>query len=61
MRKINPRGRIIRWREGHKAKLIIICCKDTQDEIWLEKAMVNIDKDKVSYYDDVEQYLETLN
>lgn len=54
-------GRIIRWREGHKAKLIIICCKDTQDEIWLEKAMINIDKDKVSYYDNVEQYLETLN
>lgn len=43
-------GRVIRWREGHKAKIIILVAKNTQDEVWLESALENIDTDNINYY-----------
>lgn len=54
-------GRVLRFREGHKAKMIVICCKNTQDEVWLEKAFNNLNKDKITYYDNIECYLEKFN
>ena len=43
-------GRVCRWREGHEADIYIIVCLGTQDEVWLESALENINKDKIKYY-----------
>ena len=45
-------GRTVRKRENHKAKITILCCKDTQDEVWLAKALKGINSDKIKYYGD---------
>lgn len=42
-------GRIIRYRPGHEAHIWIVCCKDTQDEIWLASALENINKDIINF------------
>ena len=42
-------GRLIRYRPNHEAHIHIICCKDTQDEVWLGKAMENIDKSIIEF------------
>jgi superfamily II DNA or RNA helicase len=42
-------GRVVRFREGHRATIYIIVCKDTQDEVWLKNAIRNIDPNKISY------------
>jgi len=41
-------GRIIRWREGHTAKIYIMYVKGTVDEEWMNKATENIDKSSVN-------------
>ena len=41
-------GRIIRWREGHIAKIYIMYVKGTVDEEWMNKATENIDKSSVN-------------
>ena len=40
-------GRCVRSREGHKAKIIILVCKGTQDEKWLTKAIENLDTNNI--------------
>jgi len=42
-------GRIIRIRPGHEALIYILCCKDTQDEVWLQKSLENFNSDNISY------------
>lgn len=42
-------GRLIRYRPGHEAHIWIVCCRDTQDEVWLAKAMENIDMSIVDF------------
>ena len=42
-------GRLIRYREGHTAKVYIFCCLDTQDEVWLNKSLENFDKNNIEY------------
>lgn len=51
----NPRdlvqriGRLVRIREGYKAKIYITVCMGTQDEKWLEKAIENLNKENIIY------------
>jgi superfamily II DNA or RNA helicase len=40
-------GRIIRYREGHLAKIVIIVAKGTVDEDWCNKAIRNLDTTKI--------------
>lgn len=42
-------GRLIRYRPGHVAKIIIIIAKDTQDEVWLANAIKGFDKTKIKF------------
>lgn len=42
-------GRIVRFRPGHVAKIIILCCVGTKDEDWVRKAMGSLDATKVKY------------
>lgn len=43
-------GRLIRVREGHKAKVFILISEDTQDEVWCKKATENLDLENINYY-----------
>lgn len=38
-------GRIVRFREGHKANIYILSVIDTQDEKWVNKALSEFDKE----------------
>ena len=42
-------GRNIRFREGHEAHIYIIVCKNTQDEVWFNKASENLDESRIEY------------
>lgn len=42
-------GRIIRFRPGHEALVYIVVAEGTQDEVWLNKALMGIDQNKVEY------------
>lgn len=42
-------GRVVRFREGHRAKIYIICAIDTQDEKWVKKALESFDKSNINY------------
>lgn len=42
-------GRLIRYRKGHKAHILILVAKDTQDEVWLSNALENIDKSIIDF------------
>ena len=42
-------GRIIRFRPGHEALVYIVVSEGTQDEVWLNKALMGIDSNKVEY------------
>lgn len=42
-------GRLIRYRPGHEAHIYIIVCQGTQDEVWLSKAVENIDKSIIDF------------
>lgn len=51
----NPRsliqrvGRIVRYREGHKAKIFILCVQNTVDESWLKSALAGFDPSRIKY------------
>lgn len=51
----NPRslvqrvGRIVRYREGHKAKIFILCVQNTVDEGWLKSALAGFDPGRIKY------------
>jgi len=42
-------GRIVRWRFGHVATIYIIVATDTQDEVWLQKALQGFDSKHITY------------
>lgn len=42
-------GRLIRYRPGHKAHILILAAKNTQDEVWLASALENIDKSIIDF------------
>lgn len=44
-------GRIVRFREGHLAKILIIVAKGTVDETWLSKAIADIDINRIKFMD----------
>lgn len=41
-------GRSIGFKEDHIATIFIVCCSDTQDESWVEKATKNLDESRIS-------------
>ena len=42
-------GRTLRVRPGHKSNIYVIVCKGTQDEVWMENALRNLDQSKIEY------------
>lgn len=52
----NPRdlaqrvGRVVRFREGHKAMVYILCVQDTQDESWLKDSIKSFDEKRIFYH-----------
>ena len=42
-------GRIVRWRLGHVETIYIIVATDTQDEVWLQKALQGFDSKHITY------------
>jgi len=40
-------GRIVRYRDGHIARVYIIMCKNTVDENWTLKSLSNFDSDNI--------------
>lgn len=42
-------GRIVRFRVGHTANIVILCVKDTVDEDWVRKCLASIDKEKIRW------------
>lgn len=51
----NPRslvqrvGRVVRYREGHKARIFILCVQNTVDESWLKTALAGFDEKRIKY------------
>jgi len=44
---IQRMGRGLRYRKGHKARIILLVCQDTVDENWLDSATKNLDQSKI--------------
>lgn len=42
-------GRLIRFRPNHEAHIWIVVCDDTQDTVWAENALSNLDQDKIEH------------
>lgn len=50
-RRITQRiGRHIRFREGHKARMVVLVAKNTVDEKWCAKAFENFDQKRIKTY-----------
>lgn len=60
---IQRMGRIIRLRDGHTGKVIILATEGTVDMDWVHKATFNLDKTKIRYirYEDLRTGKETIN
>lgn len=43
-------GRIVRWREDHRATIWILVTVDTQDEVWFNNAIKGFDQSKIQYH-----------
>lgn len=41
-------GRVLRYKKGHVAKIILIVCVETVDENWLFKAIAGLDESKIT-------------
>lgn len=41
-------GRIVRFREGHRANIYIIVVKDTVDEVWTNRSLTNFDESNIT-------------
>lgn len=56
-------GRIIRIRDGHVGKIIILATEGTVDMDWVHKATAKLDKTKIRYisYEDLRTGKETIN
>lgn len=49
-RQITQRfGRVLRKREGHKARIYLLVATGTEDEKWAKKALADIDPSKIVY------------
>lgn len=55
---IQQLGRIIRVRDGHVGKMIILVAKGTQDEVWAREALSDFPPEDITYYDSLEYFLE---
>jgi superfamily II DNA or RNA helicase len=44
-------GRLLRFRPGHEGHLYIVVIKGTQDEVWLNNALLNFDSTRIEYTD----------
>jgi superfamily II DNA or RNA helicase len=53
---IQRMGRVVRFREGHKAILFVLCTQGTQDEHWVRKATSDLDSTKITYLHSREIY-----
>ena len=42
-------GRIVRHREGHIGQIYVLCVLDTQDEVWVKKAISGLDESRIKY------------
>ena len=42
-------GRLIRFRPNHEAHIWIVVCDDTQDIVWSENALINLDQKKIEH------------
>ena len=42
-------GRVVRWRKGHTAEVIILIASGTKDEEWLQKALQGFDDSKITF------------
>lgn len=51
-------GRVVRFREGHKAQVYILVCKETVDEDWLKKAISGFSKDLITEWT-LEEFLNS--
>ena len=56
-------GRIVRYRPGHIAKIIILCVTDSVDKNWVEKATLNLNGVNIKSYElsHLKMGLETIN
>lgn len=46
---IQSMGRVIRWRDGHKGTIWILCALNTQEENWVNKAIESLDITNIEY------------
>lgn len=42
-------GRTLRIRPNHKSNIFVLVCKGTQDEVWMQNALKNLDQNKIEY------------
>ena len=42
-------GRTLRIRPNHKSNIFVLVCKGTQDEVWMQNALRNLDQSKIEY------------
>ena len=52
-------GRIIRYRPGHVARIVVLVAKDTVDEKWCTKAFENFDQKRIKKYYVKPKYRDT--
>ena len=50
----------LRVRPGHKSTIYIIVCKGTQDEVWMNNALRNLQQDKIEYKT-IKEYIDESN
>lgn len=41
-------GRVVRYRPGHKALIIVLCAQGTQDEYWIKSGLEGIDESRIT-------------
>jgi len=47
-RMVQRIGRVVRYREGHKALVIALCAQGTQDESWIKKSFEGIGEHRIT-------------
>lgn len=40
-------GRVLRYREGHEAKIYVLCSDSTRDEEWVQKSIQSLDENNI--------------
>lgn len=53
---IQQLGRILRLRDGHLGRMVIVVCRGTQDEVWAREALSSFPPEDIKYYT-LESYL----